>query len=146
MKGPPEDKQPSAEWLRSGAAFPTPAEIIPAVYRRGTQTSRLYLPSLNPILTPIFGRELFPGSLNLHSAGDVDFPFPAVVSIAGQSWTFIPVVIQGRQVAVAARKGGQAASFLEIYSPTGIVDALGLTVGCTVDVAIYSGRHLGIGE
>lgn len=94
---------------------------------------------------PLFGRELFPGSLNLHSADAIDFPFPAVVSIGGQSWSFIPVVIQGQQVAVAARKGGQAASFLEIYSPTGIVDALGLTVGGTVEVAIYSGRHLGIG-
>lgn len=104
-----------------------------AQYRSGCQSSFLYLPYLNPILAPVFGGDLFPGSLNFHAETGVPFPEPYTAQANGEDWWFAPVVIEERAAGVAARTAASgAAPFIEVFARDQLAPRLQLTPGTWV--------------
>jgi len=115
--------------------------MIVATYRRGI-SSDVYISTLDPILAPRLGGALVRSAVHLYTPEPVPFPSPAQMRVGGWDWSFVPVVLEAKQVAVAARHADQGFEFLKIYSPTRLVEGLGLTEGCLVNVEFLSGVHL----
>ncbi len=132
-------------WLRSGGPFPQGGLELTVTYCTGSQSSRLHVPTLSPVLCPVFGRPLFEGSLNLHAAGPVAFPDPERRILAGEEWLFAPIVLAETTAGVAARKAQSGdVPFIEVFAPDKLAPALGLTPGSRVVVRLLPGEALGL--
>ena len=135
----------SAEWLRSASGFPTHGLSLQTTYKSGNGTSWIYKPWFDPVLGPILGCSLQPGSLNLWADAPVALPSPARVLIDGIEWQFIPLVIRGTEPAIAARKAHfKDIEFIEIFACVHLASKLHLALGDRVEVCLYSGDHLGL--
>jgi hypothetical protein len=135
----------SAEWLRSANDFPTGGLSLQTTYKSGSGTSWIYKPWFDPILGPALGCSLQPGSLNLWADVPVALPGPARAVIDGIEWLFVPLVVQGTEPAVAARKASFGAiEFIEVFACDHLASKLHLTLGDRVEVRLYSGEHLGL--
>jgi len=103
------------------------------------------MPLLNPVLQPVFGRPLYPGSLNLYAPGPVAFPSPAKAELAGEEWLFSPVILRDSQVGVAARKADSGdISFIEVFAPNHLVPMLDLKPGVAVEIRVLPGEFLSL--
>ena len=51
-------------WLRSASGFPPHGLELTVTYRTGDGSSSNHVRYLNPVLAPVFGSDLFLGSLN----------------------------------------------------------------------------------
>ena len=67
----------------------------------------MHMPLLNPVLRGGLGGNLFEGSVNLYADSPIAFPVfpaPAIREIAGEKRSFVPIVLDEKEVGVAARK------------------------------------------
>ena len=136
---------PPSAWLRSASGFPPNGLELTVTYRTGNRSSRNHVRYLNPVLSPVFGSRLFPGSLNLWASSPIAYPDPAVVPIEGFDWKFVPIVIMEDAVGVAARRADSGdIKFIEVFAPTKLAPHLGLTPEDQLTVRLLSGAHLGL--
>jgi hypothetical protein len=118
------------DWIATSIGIPAGGLVVSAEYRSGQQSAYLHLPYLNPILAPVFGGDLFLGSLNFHAKAGVAFPEPYTARANGEDWWFVPVVIDERAVGVAARTTASgAAAFIEVFAREQLSPRLQLVPG-----------------
>ncbi len=123
--------------------FPTGGLELTVTYCTGSQSSYLHLPTLTPILCPIFGRALYEGSLNLYATAPVAFPSPARPILAGEEWLLAPIVLAETAAGVAARKARSGdVSFIEVFVPDKLAPLLGLKPGSHLMVRLLNGEVL----
>jgi len=133
----------AARWVATSIGIPAGGTALEVEYRTGNQSSFRHIPFLNPVLRPIFGGDVFTGSLNFWADAPVAFPEPAVASVGAEPWWLIPVVICERVVGVAARKASSGnIDFIEVFAREQLTPCLGLTPGCRVPLRLLSGKHL----
>ena len=136
---------PPNAWLQTGTGFPSGGISLETTYKSGNGSSWIYKPWFDPILGPLLGCDLYPGSLNLWADGPVGLPSPARVSIDGIQWLFAPLVVGQSAVAVAARKESFGdIAFVEVFACQHLASKLGLAIGQRVPITLYSGEHLGL--
>jgi hypothetical protein len=129
-------------WIATSVGIPAGGLEVTAEYRSGQQSSYLHLPYLNPILGPLFGGTLYPGSLNFHAADGVAFPDPYTARANCEDWWFVPVVIDERAVGVAARTVASGpATFIEVFAREQLAPRLGLIPRTFVRLRLLSGRQ-----
>ena len=134
---------PHSAWLRSARGFPPNGLELTVTYRAGHGSSSNHIRYLNPVLRPVFGSDLFSGSLNLWASSPIAYPDPAVVPIEGFDWKFVPIVIMEDAVGVAARRADSGdIKFIEVFAPTQLAPHLGLTPGKQIPVRLLSGTYL----
>jgi len=110
-------------------------------YRRNSATPRGHGKQFKPLLEPLFGAELFPGSLNLWSAKKLRLPEP--VEVLNGLWHLWPVVLEERINAVAARRSDAfEPRLLEVFSHVEVAAKLGLTPGARVGLRVLPGESL----
>jgi hypothetical protein len=112
-------------------------------YRDGRGEGGWRVPDLNPILAPLFGADLFSGSLNLWADHGVTLPNPAARAVGDELWWFSPIILGAQAAGIAARRADSGnIEFIEVYAPRRLAPQLGLINGSRLTIRILDGRHL----
>ena len=134
------------QWPLIASLPETNALAIEVTYRMGTRSSKNHLPLLNPILVPALrctAFSVFAGSLNLHADEGIRLPSPARATLRGNTWHFVPVVLQSTEVGVVARRADSGdIRFLEVFACRELVPVLNLEPEKRVSIQLLPGRFL----
>jgi CTP-dependent riboflavin kinase len=130
--------------LSHGQPLPADGLVVHGVLKSGTGSSKTWTDQFETEFGQRWGIRLQEGSLNIQLPAPIGWNEPLTIRISGQTWEFVPVVLNEIAIGVAFRGNQLRPDLLEIASPVKLRDRLGTRDdGIRISVRLLSGLLLG---
>ena len=125
--------------LSEGASLPGGGTCLHGVYFSGSSTSEGYVSEFSAAL----GQSLEQGSLNLRLRVPVQLTEPKLILIQDEEWDAVPAVLNECAVGFHAwKRANHDSTFLEVFAPVKLAEAISLSNGDRVAIRLLAGRYL----
>ena len=111
--------------ITPGQALPADGLVVHGVLTSGTGSSKTWTDQFETEFGQRWGIRLQEGSLNLQLPAPIGWNEPLTIRISGQTWEFVPVILNEMAIGVAFRGNRLRPDLLEIASPVRLRDRLG---------------------